>query len=144
VSCANPEKTQGKRWSASILDSNFGFSQYEKITVRRASVVAMIHVLFYEIWGFAMVYRDVKPCGVLRIYDHFWTKDLNNQGRHAPTDYSLHLSIIIIIIIIIINFNWVIILRCVIPVVLLIQERCVLCCTDRQTQLVFLCGLITE
>jgi hypothetical protein len=28
-------------------------------------------------------------------------------------------------------------LRCVIPIVLLIQESCVLCCTDRQTQLVY-------
>jgi hypothetical protein len=50
VSCANIEKTQKKKLgNASIPGSNFGFSQYEKITVQRVSVMALTLVLVHEI-----------------------------------------------------------------------------------------------
>jgi len=66
---------------------------------------------------FRFVAQHLNHCvtavaSVVRTHVHFWRKDIYNQGRHTPTDYSLHFSIIIIvtliIIIIITNYNWIV------------------------------------
>jgi hypothetical protein len=111
----DPEKT----WKC--LDFWFKFWIFpirQKLTVPQVSVVALILVLVYEIWGFAMVRgiglqgRETVWCGT---YDHLWRKGLHVQRRHAPTDYCLHFSIIIIIII---NIN--IIINIIIIIIIII------------------------